>query len=252
MNRMPFRTRTRANAIAATLVFAAAALVAPLVAPKIVVAQQNTGSSGNAPSALAPDIDPVSRMRLPVVKRADLDDHGKMVFDKTTDTPNEPDKPVTGPSGIRMYSPLVAEHLNIVNQYLRRIPNLRLAELAICNAAREANSPYEWSAHETAAQKAGVEQEIIDIVKFRKPLPAVGFVKGLGEKEHAIIALAREMLRSPNRVSSKTFATAKAQFGAKNLVEIVSLMAHYSATAFLLNTFDIQPNPSPNSPLTVL
>lgn len=202
-----------------------------------------------AAPALPSDIDPVSKMRLPPVKRADLDDHGKSVWDKVTDTPSEPNTPVTGPTGIRLYAPIVAEHLNIVNQYLRKIPNLRLAELAICNAAREANSPYEWAAHETAAQRAGLEQEIIDIVKFRKPLPAVGAVKGLGEKEHAIISLAREMLRSPNRVSSKTFAGMKNQFGPKGTVELVSLMAHYSATAFLLNTFDIQPNPTPNSPL---
>ncbi|MSO19707.1 MAG: hypothetical protein EXQ56_04475 [Acidobacteria bacterium] len=246
MNRMSGNYGAKVGSFAALFFFSCALIFAAQYA----AAQRNAGAAGNS-SELPSDIDPVSRMRLPVVKRADLDDHGKMVFDKTTDTPNEPDKPVTGPSGIRMYSPLVAEHLNIVNQYLRRIPNLRLAELAICNAAREANSPYEWAAHETAAQKAGVEQEIIDIVKFRKPLPAVGSVKGLGEKEHAIIALAREMLRSPNRVSSKTFAAMKTQFGAKVMVEMVSLMAHYSATAFLLNTFDLQTNQSPNSPLTV-
>lgn len=210
---------------------------------------QNAGPAANPAAQLPPDIDPVSRMRLPPVKRADLDDYGKSVWDKVTDTPNDPNTPVTGPTGIRLYAPIVAEHLNIVNQYLRRIPNLRLAELAICNAAREANSPYEWTAHETAAQKAGLEQEVIDIVKLRKPLPAAGSVNGLGEREHAIISLAREMLRSPNRVSSKTFAEMKKQFGPKVTVELVSLMAHYSATAFLLNTFDIQPNPTPNSPL---
>ena len=127
----------------------------------------------------------------------------------------------------------------------------RSAELAIINAAREMNSRYEWAAHETAAQKAGVEQEVIDIVKFRKPLPAVGAVKGLGEKERAIITLAREMLRSPNQVNSKTFAEMRAQFGPKVTVELVSLMCHYASTAMLLNTFDIQPNPSPNSPLPV-
>lgn len=212
-------------------------------------AQGNTGNAVNSAADLPADVDPVSKMRLPPVKRADLDDYGKSIWDKVTDTPNEPNTPVTGPTGIRMYSPVVAEHLNAVNQYLRKIPNLRLAELAICNAAREANSPYEWGAHEAAAQKAGVEQEIIDIVKYRKPLPAVGAVKGLGEKEHAIIALAREMLRSPNRVSSGTFAAMKNQFGPKVTVEMVSLMAHYTATALLLNTFNIQPNPTPNSPL---
>jgi alkylhydroperoxidase family enzyme len=210
---------------------------------------QSPAATGSAAQKLPADIDPVSRMRLPPVKRADLDDHGKAVWDKVTDTPNDPNTPVTGPSGIRLYSPFVAEHLNAVNQYLRKIPSLRLAELAICNAAREANSPYEWGAHEAAAQKAGVEQEVIDIVKYRKPLPAIGAVRGLGEKEHAIIALAREMLRAPNRVSSQTFANFKNQFGPKVTVELISLMAHYSATAFLLNAMDIQPNPSPNSPL---
>ena len=141
---------------------------------------QSPAATGSAAQKLPADIDPVSRMRLPPVKRADLDDHGKAVWDKVTDTPNDPNTPVTGPSGIRLYSPFVAEHLNAVNQYLRKIPSLRLAELAICNAAREANSPYEWGAHEAAAQKAGVEQEVIDIVKYRKPLPAIGAGSALG------------------------------------------------------------------------
>lgn len=240
---------TRPKAAARALGTVLALLLGAAGAVPRPVEAQNAGTGGNAAASLPPDIDPVSRMRLPAVKRADLDNYGKSVWDKVTDTPNEPDKPVTGPTGIRLYAPIVAEHLNIVNQYLRRIPNLRLAELAICNAAREINSPYEWAAHETAAQRAGLEQEIIDIVKYRRPLPAAGAIRGLGEKEHAIISLAREMLRSPNRVSAGTFAEMKKQFGPKVTVELVSLMAHYSATGFLLNTFDIQPNPSPNSPL---
>ena len=80
---------------------------------------QNASIEGNGAQPLPPDVDPVSRMRLPPVKRADLDDYGKSVWDKVTDTPNEPNTPVTGPTGIRLYAPIVSEHMNIVNQYLQ-------------------------------------------------------------------------------------------------------------------------------------
>ena len=207
-----------------------------------------TDASAERAASLPADVYPDSEMRLPSVRREDLDDYGKEVYDRFSD-PGSP-VPLRGPNSIRMYSPLVADHYYTVNQYLRTLPGQgnRLAELAILNAAREASSPYEWSAHESAAQRAGLEQEIIDIVKYRKDLPEAGVVKGLGEKETLIIRLARAMFRDQT-VGSALFSDARQAFGDRGMVELVSLMAHYSATAVLLNTFGNVPAPSPNSAL---
>ena len=36
--------------------------------------------------------------------------------------------------------------------------------------ARELNHQFEWVAHEPAALKVGISQEIVDIIKYRKPV----------------------------------------------------------------------------------
>jgi 4-carboxymuconolactone decarboxylase len=81
--------------------------------------------------------------------------------------------------------------------------------------------------------KAGVEPSVVDIIKFRKP------ITGLGEKETVIIKLGRELF-GQKKVSSATFADALRLFGQHGIVDLVSLMAHYSATSALLNAFDMQ------------
>ena len=75
-------------------------------------------------------------------------------------------------------------------------------------------------------------------------------MKGLGEKETIVIRLGREMLRD-KKVTPETFAEGLRLFGKKGLVDLVSLTAHYSATAVLLNTFDVQlaPGTKPLLPL---
>ena len=211
------------------------------------------GSRSAAAQAAGPkDIDPKSGMRLPPLTKSELDDFGKKVYDLMDDDAVKSDDGLSGPSGVRIYSPEIAEHYHLANQYLRRKTGFgnRLTELAILNAAREGNSQYEWTAHESAGLRAGLEQEIIDIVKHRKDLKSVGTVKGLGEKETLIIRLGREMLRE-KKVGSETFAEAVRLFGRKGTVELGSLMAHYYATAAMLTLVDIQlrPGQKPGLPL---
>ena len=83
------------------------------------------------------------------------------------------------------------------------------------------------------AIKDGVEQKIVDVVKYRKS------VRGLKQEDSIIILLGREML-CKSKVTSTTFARALKLFGAKQLVNLVALMAHYSATAATLRVFNNQ------------
>lgn len=219
---------------------------------EFVAAQTAAGGVGMAVETPLPkDLDPESRMRLPSVQREDLDEYGKKVYDRFANR-DDSTGPIRGPNSIRLYSPLVADHLFTVNQYLRHETGFgnRLTELAILNVAREVSSAYEWSAHEGAAQRAELEQEIIDIVKYRKDLKGMEATKGLGEKETLIIRLARAMFRDKS-VSPALFADGRRLFGDKGLVELVSLMADYAGAGYLLNTFGNQPAPSPSSPLPI-
>ena len=195
-------------------------------------------SSQASAGALPKDIYPDTGNRFPVVKREGLDEAGKKLYDVRTDG--------FGPGGIRLYSPSVAETMTAVNEYLRRKSGLepRLAELAILVTAREMDCEYVWTAHEPAAQKAGLEQGIIDTVKYHKPLT------GLGEKETVVIQLGRESI-SKHKVGSETFARALKLFGNQGVVNIVSLMGDYAATTILLNVSDqhIRPNDKPLLPI---
>src|SRR6476469_5996073 len=185
--------------------------------------------SNDSNAALASDIDPVSRCRLPVVNRDDLDEAGKQVYDATAASQRSIAR-LRGPAGIRLHSPRSREL-----EYLRYETALgrRLTELAILVAAREMDQQFEWTLHEQEALKEGLEPQIIDIVRHRRA------VEGLGDKEATIVSLGRELFTT-HRLSSQLYAQALALFGSKTLVDLVALMGNYAATALLLSAFDQQ------------
>jgi 4-carboxymuconolactone decarboxylase len=178
--------------------------------------------------------------RLPAIKRDELDDAGKKLFDARLPADS------FGPGAIRLYSPAVADHMGAVNSYLRYKSGLdpRLVQLAILVTARESDSEYVWTAHEPQGLKAGLQPEIIDIVRFRKS------PEGLAEKDAVIIQLGREDI-GKHHVSPDVAARALNLFGKQGLVNIVSLMGDYASTAILLNAFDqhVRPTDKPLLPI---
>ena len=179
--------------------------------------------------------------RLPAIQRKDLDAAGEKLFDLRA-----PGADFFGPAAIRLYSPQVAEHMGAVNDYLRNKSGLdpRLVQLAILVTARECDSEYEWTAHEPQGLKAGLPAEVIDVVRYRKP------VEGLAEKDAAIILLGRETV-GKHHASSEVMARAMKLFSKQEVVNYVALMGDYSATAILLNAFDqhIRPADKPLLPI---
>jgi len=121
-------------------------------------------------STLASDIDPISRCRLPLVQREDLDEAGRQVFDATAANQRSIAR-LRGPAGIRLHSSRSREL-----EYLRYETELgrRLTELAILVAAREMDQQFEWTLHEQEALKEGLEPQIIDIVRHRRAVEGLG------------------------------------------------------------------------------
>ena len=200
----------------------------------------------NAPGELPKDVYPESRNRLPLFQMEDLDEDAKKFvasFEGGREAVAD-----SGPRSIRMYSPRVAEYMTRGNQYLRYQAGLdpKLRELAILIAARAMDQQYEWAAHEKAGQKAELPQHVIDIVKYGTPITGVA-----DEKQAILIHLGRELL-SDHHVSSETFARALELFGRKGLVDIVSLVGHYTATAIMLTAFDQQLRPEDQPALAPL
>jgi 4-carboxymuconolactone decarboxylase len=179
------------------------------------------------------DIDPQSGFRLPLPKREDLDDAGKRAYDRAA-TNKRSIVGLRGPGGIALYSPKTIESRNAFNEYLRfEVFPANIREVAILTVAREMDSQFEWAAHEPEALKSGVPQDVIDAIKYRRS------TQGLEETYAAIIELGRETL-GKHKLSSETFARAKALFPPGKLVELVMLMGNYASTAALLTAFDMQ------------
>lgn len=179
-------------------------------------------SSGDLPKDVYPD----SRARLPVIKRENLNEQGKKAYDAAA---------VNAPSGRPEGAAAIRLHRSGVDVRWQSPVGRGLTEFAIISTAREHDQPYEWSLHEMEAVAVGVDPAVIDVVRNKKPLT------GVGEKEAVVIQLAREIGR--HKVSSETYARALKAFGESDLVDIVSLMANYAATATRLSAFNQQMPP---------
>jgi 4-carboxymuconolactone decarboxylase len=199
-----------------------------------------TAAAGQSPGAFPKDVYPETGNRFPALKREALNDAGKKLYDARGAVD------AYGPGPMRLYSPGVAAPMTDVNDYLRRKAGLepRLVELAILVTAREMDCAYVWTAHEPAAQKAGLPQATIDTVKFRRPLSM------LGEKEAVIVQLGRDSI-GKHKVGSDTFAHAVKLFGNKGVVDLVSLIGDYAATTILANVADQHVRPADKSLLPI-
>lgn len=174
--------------------------------------------------------------RLPRVERHSLDEFGKVEYDEIQEDIQSGRMlaGLFGPVGLRLYSPRVSDGTLRSNMYLRFDSSIgrRTYELAVLVTARELNQQFEWTAHEPAALAAGVEQSVIDVVKFRRPVTTA-----LAARDALVIELGREAFRNRS-VGLNTFNDALKVFGAKDLVDIVSVFGEYSSVAVLLNVFD--------------
>jgi 4-carboxymuconolactone decarboxylase len=194
----------------------------------ILIAAAVASSGQSLPS----DINKDSLSRFPPIKREQMDEKGKQVYDHVAGGAGKLASP-TGPASIGLYSPGVAEPMRMLNDYLRKNGVLgdRLSELAILVAAREVDEQYVWSAHEPAALKAGVAQPVIDVIKYGKDL------SGLSEKDSTVIRFGRQMFRE-KKMSSDVFVKARELFGMQGTVELTALMGDYQLNGLLLKVAD--------------
>lgn len=187
------------------------------------------------------DVHMDSLARLPQIQRADLDAAGKTAFDTYVSPGTGYGSGLRGPVGVWMNSPALAQAIFDVRQRVRYESDRdqRLTELAIISVAREINNQYEYTAHEPLAVAAGLEQDIIDIVRFRRDVEDNQAIVGFGETEQVIVKFAREVI-SEERVSSETFARAIDIFGEEGVMDLTGLIGYYSFVAITLKAFDVQ------------
>ena len=178
----------------------------------------------HAQSALPPDIDPVTLSRLPPVTPADLDEEGRRLL---AARPNFKAGP--GPTHVTIYAPNDRD-LGIPTGEKSPV-GARYFQLAVLIIAREIDQQFEWSAHEPYGLRQGLEQSVIDVVKYDKD------VQGLAAKDATLITFGRTLYRE-HRVSSELWAKMVALFGRQHTVELMTIMGDYFRVGFMLNAVD--------------
>jgi len=183
-------------------------------------------------SARPADIHPESLSRLPPLARGDLAPEDQPIWDFLVGVNGT--MPKTGPPPVTIYSPRSAQPIQVLNQYLRQsVVGPRYFELSALVASREFDQQYEWSGHEPAAVRAGLEQAVIDVVKYNRDVSAVP------DKDATVIRLGRALFRE-HKVSPELWAKAVELFGRKGAIEVTTIMADYAMVGFLLTAVDQQ------------
>ena len=181
---------------------------------------------------LPPDINPVTLSRMPPVTAADLDAEGQKLLAARTNV-----TPAPGPGHLGIYNPKAAEGTGILGRALG-VPTgetsrlgQRMYQLVVLITAREIDQQYEWSAHEPMGLRAGLEQPVIDVVKYDRG------VTGLTEKDATVIQFLRALFRE-HKVTSDLWAKQIQQFGRQNTIEIIQLMGDYFIVGTMMNAAD--------------
>ncbi|HTV38524.1 MAG TPA: hypothetical protein VMF12_19000 [Xanthobacteraceae bacterium] len=174
--------------------------------------------------------------RIEDVKRENLSPRQQRLHDDFLKS--RPRKTLTGPFGVLIHTPEIAEPADHLVNYYRKNPKLgrRLIELIILMAVREATAQYAWSVHEPHALEHGLTQDVIDAIRARKR-PA--FKR---DDEQLIYDFVTELLANKT-VSTTTFERGKAAFGVDGVIEAVTCAGLYGMIGFVLNVFDIPPQP---------
>ena len=175
-------------------------------------------------ASLPPDIDPVTLSRLPPVTAADLDEEGKRLLAARTNY-----TPGPGPGHVSIYSPREID-LGIPSGAKSPV-GPRYFQLAVLITAREIDQQYEWSAHELAGRRQGLEQAVIDVVKYNRDLAS------LSDKDATLITFGRALFRE-HRVSSELWGKMVSQFGRQRTVQLMMIMGEYFKAGFMMNAVD--------------
>jgi 4-carboxymuconolactone decarboxylase len=179
--------------------------------------------------------------RIAEIKRDQLNPRQQQLHDDFLRS--RPRQTLTGPFAVLINTPDIAEPADRLVNYYRGAPKLgrRLIELIILLVVRDATVQYAWSVHEPHALEHGLTRDVIDAIRARRRPDFKN------DDEQLIYDFVTELL-AKKTVSAETFERAKAAFGVDGVIEAVTCAGLYGMIGFVLNVFDIPPQPG--RPLT--
>lgn len=179
--------------------------------------------------------------RIPLVTLNDIAAHEQAAFDRFVKDRGA--FPSTGPYALIGHMPVVAERVDSLRLYLRDEASLpqKLQELVMITVAREMDCAYIWHAHAASARKIGVQGNIIDNLRDKRPLT------GLESDQQAAVDYTRELLRN-RKVSKLTFDKATDCFGQRGTLTLTNLIACYAVLAYNMNAYELEAPAHPTEP----
>ena len=145
---------------------------------------------------------------------------------------------IRGPFSMLLHSPKLASKLLPMVPFNRDEtivePNPRFA--AILAAVREREGAYVWAAQVAAAQRAGVPQSMIDLLR------AKGDPSSLSDDEADVVTYIRQLMRT-NRTDRAVFDRLKDRHGVQWLVELTAIANNYAMLCGIVNAFEVDPPP---------
>lgn len=176
--------------------------------------------------------------RLPYLKRDDLDDAGRAVWDALASSRGRnivnDAGGLVGPFNAWVQAPGVGARLSELGATLRFETSLdrRLLELAIIVVAAHWKAEFEWWAHARMAREHGVDDAIVAAIG-RGETPSFE-----ADDEAVVYTFARQLVVGGG-VDDATFASAVAGLGHQGVVELASLCGYYTLVSFTLNAFAV-------------
>lgn len=112
----------------------------------------------------------------------------------------------------------------------------KLRSVAILTAVREREAAYVWAAQVGAARRAGLREEVIDLIR------AKGDAGTLPAEEREIVIYVRQLMRR-NRVEPAVFDALEKRHGARWLVELTTAASYFAMVCGVVNAFEVAPPP---------
>ena len=200
-----------------------------------------TKAAKKTPARKAPAKKPTAKQkrpapRLPVLDEDKLTAEQRALLNSIRSGPRGASIQIRGPFAVFLHAPAYGQLAQTLGGYLRYQTGVapRLSEFAILCTARLWRAQYEWFAHATLAERAGVKPATIrDLHAGRVP-------KSAPKDERAIYDFIHELYKT-RRVSDKTYKRVQAVLGDAATVELVGILGYYVMVAMILNVYRMMP-----------
>lgn len=152
------------------------------------------------------------------------------------------DGSLNGPFNVLLYNPEVGDLVQQLGHRLRFASTMsgQLREVAIMTVAQHWRANYEWFAHYVFAEREGVSEATLALIKEGK--------EPTDNEEWALVhRLTTEFLKNA-RVTDATYKAAVDKFGEPGAVELVTVAGYYCMISAILNVFEIPVPPGEESP----